>query len=233
MTGRLFGLGVGPGDPDLITLKALRILQAAPVIAYPAPEDGDSLVRAIADPHIPKGRREIVIRTPMRPGSFPAHEVYDRYAMELATHLDRGRDVVVLCEGDPLFYGSFRFLYERLAGRYPSQVVPGVSAPMACAAVAGTPLVSRNDVMTVLPAPLPEERLARRLEGDDAVAVIKVGRHLGKVRRVLEAAGRDQGAWYVERATMADQRVMPFCDVPGDAAPYFSMVLVPSGEIGR
>ncbi len=233
MSGRLFGLGVGPGDSDLITLKALRILRAVPVIAYPAPEDGDSLVRAIAAPHIPQGRHEIVIRTPMRPGSFPAHDVYDRYAVELAAHLDGGRDVAVLCEGDPLFYGSFRFLYERLAGRYPSDVVPGVSAPMACAAVAGRPLVSRNEVMTVLPAPLPEEDLARRLEGADAVAVIKVGRHLGKVRRVVEAASRERGAWYVERATMADQRVMPLCDVAGDAAPYFSMVLVPAGENGR
>lgn len=224
--GTLYGLGVGPGDPDLITLKALKVLRAAPVVAYPAPEDGDSLARAIAAPHIPDGRIEIAVRTPMVPGNFPANDVYDRYAAEIADHLEAGRDVAVLCEGDPFLYGSFMYLFLRLAERFPAQVVPGVSSLGACAAVAGAPLVSRNQVLTVLPAPLDEAELESRLRASDAVAVMKVGRHLAKVRRVLDRLGRLGEAQYVARATFDDQRVLPLAEAPEGPAPYFSMILV-------
>ena len=139
MSGTLYGLGVGPGDPELITLKALRIIEAAPVIAYPAPDKGDSLARAIAEPHIPDGKTEIAVRTPMVPGAFPAHDVYDHYAGEIGDHLSAGRDVAVLCEGDPFLYGSFMYLFARLAGEHETKVVPGVSSLGACAAAAGVP----------------------------------------------------------------------------------------------
>lgn len=230
--GTLYGLGVGPGDPELITLKALRLLQAAPVLAYPAPDDGASLARAIAAPHIPNGRIEIVVRTPMTPGHFPANDVYDRYAAEIAGHLTAGRDVAHLCEGDPFLYGSFMYLYERLAPRHRVVVVPGVSSLGACAAAAGAPLVSRNQVLAVLPATLAEETLAVRLRDADAVAVMKVGRHLPKVRRALAQAGRMAGAILIERATFGDQRVRALAEVSDESAPYFSMVLVrrPNGE---
>ena len=230
MSGRLYGLGVGPGDPELLTLKAHRILQTVPVIAYPAPDDAASLVRAIADPHIPPGRTEIVIRTPMVPGRFPAHDVYDHYAKEIGGHLDAGHDVAVLCEGDPLFYGSFMYLFERLAGSYPTEVVPGVSSLTACAAVAGLPLASRNQCLIVVPAPLDEAALAARIDAAEAAAIIKVGRHLEKVRRVLARLGRATNARYVARATMADAVISPLADVAADTAPYFSMVLVPPRE---
>lgn len=226
MSARLYGLGVGPGDPELITLKAKRILQAVPVIAYPAPEEGTSLARQIAAPHLPGGQTEIAVRTPMRPDSFPAHEVYDRYAGEIASHLDAGRDVAVLCEGDPFFYGSFMYLFARLAGRYPTQVVPGVSSLAACAAAAALPLVSRNQSLIVVPAPLAEDELESRLRSADAAAIIKIGRHLAKVRRVLTRLGRAQSARYVERASMESERVMPLAQVDNDSARYFSMILV-------
>ncbi len=232
MTGRLYGLGVGPGDPELITLKALRILQTVPVIAYPAPDDGDSLVRAIADRHIPAGRVEIVIRTPMVPGSFPAHDVYDRYAAEIGRHLTAGRDVAVLCEGDPFFYGSFMYLFERLAQHFPTEVVPGVSSLTAGAAAAGLPLASRNGTLTVVPAPLDEAILAERLAAAESAVVIKVGRHLDKVRRVLRRLNREAAAIYVERATMAGSRVLPLAAIAAGPAPYFSLILVPA-ESGR
>jgi precorrin-2/cobalt-factor-2 C20-methyltransferase len=225
-SGTLYGLGVGPGDPELITLKALRILKAAPVVAYPAPEEGESLARAIAAPHIPPGRVEIAIRTPMTPGRFPAHEVYDRVADEIARHLDAGSDVAVLCEGDPFLYGSFMYVFARLAENHRVEVVPGVSSLGACAAAAGMPLVSRNQVLTVIPAPLEEPELERRLAGADAAAIMKVGRHLAKVKRVLGRLGLLDGALYVERATMAAERVLPLAEVAHDAAPYFSMILV-------
>ncbi len=228
--GTLYGLGVGPGDPDLITLKALKILERAPVIAYPAPETGDSLARSIAAPHIPADRTEIVIRTPMVPGKFPAHDVYDHYAKEIDAHLSAGRDVAVLCEGDPFLYGSFMYLFSRLSEDYAAEVVPGVSSLGACAAAAGVPLVSRNQVLTVLPGPLDEDELEDRIQGSAAVAIMKVGRHLEKIRRVLAKLGLSDNAQYVEHATMAEQRVLPLNEVNGDGAPYFSMVLVRHGE---
>ena len=234
MTATLYGLGVGPGDPELITVKALRLLTAAPVIAYPAPETGDSLARAIVASHLSGGQSEIAIRMPIVAERFPAREVYDRAAEELGGHLDAGRDVAVLCEGDPFFYGSFMYLFGRMAERYPVQVVPGVSSLTACAAVLGAPLAARNDVLTVVPAPLPEEALPERLANCEAAAVIKVGRHLAKVRRVLQALGLAERARYVEHATMASQRILPLEAVAESDAPYFSMILVHArGEAWR
>jgi len=226
MTGTLYGLGIGPGDPELITLKALRLLQAAPVVAYPAPDDGDSLARAIVAPHLPGGQTEIAIRMPMVAARFPAQEVYDRAAAEIGDHLAAGRDVAALCEGDPFFYGSFMYLFGRVAERFPVEVVPGVSSLTACAAVLGAPLAARNDVLTVVPAPLHEAVLAARLRDVEAAAVIKVGRHLQKVRKVLQELGLADRARYVERATMGEQRILPLADMEDDTAPYFSMILI-------
>lgn len=227
MSAKLYGLGVGPGDPELLTLKALRILRAAPVIAYPAPEQGDSLARRIVAPHLAnENKTEVAIRMPMVEARFPAQEVYDQAAIELGEHLSAGRDVAVLCEGDPFFYGSFMYLFGRMAERFTVEVVPGVSSLTACAAVLGAPLAARNDVLTVVPAPLAEAELKSRLAGAEAAAIIKVGRHLPKVRRVLEELGVADRARYVERATMENQRILPLDAVGEDAAPYFSMILL-------
>ena len=226
MTGRLYGLGIGPGDPELITLKALRVLKAAAVVAYPAPEVGESLARRIAAPHLDGRQEEIAIRMPIHDASFPQDDIYDGAAETLGRHLEAGRDVAVLCEGDPFFYGSFMYLFGRMAERYPVEVVPGVSSLTACAAALGAPLAARNDVLTVVPAPLDEAALQAWLERTEAAAIIKVGRHLPKVRRVLDALGLMETARYIEHATMASQRVLPLASLPEDAAPYFSMILV-------
>ena len=226
MTGTLYGLGIGPGDPELITLKALRLLQAAPVLAYPAPEEGDSLARAIVAGHLPGGQTEIVLRMPMVAARFPAQEVYDWAAGEIGGHLAAGRDVAALCEGDPFFYGSFMYLFGRVAERFPVEVVPGVSSLTACAAVLGAPLAARNDVLSVVPATLEPQVLSQLLRDADAAAIIKVGRHLPKVRKVLRVLGLLDRARYVERATMSEQRILPLQDVEVDSAPYFSMILV-------
>jgi len=226
MTGTLYGLGIGPGDPELITLKALRLLQASPVLAYPAPETGDSLARAIVAPHLPGGQSEIAIRTPMVAARFPAQEVYDRAAAEIGRHLEAGRDVAALCEGDPFFYGSFMYLFGRIAERFPVEVVPGVSSLTACAAVLGAPLAARDDVLSVIPATLETHVLAGLLRDAEAAAIIKVGRHLQKVRKVLGLLGLLERARYVERATMAEQRILPLAAMEDEGAPYFSMILV-------
>lgn len=226
MTGTAYGLGVGPGDPELLTLKALRILRDAPVVAFPAPDKGESLTRAIVAPHISNGRTEIAIRVPMTTQRFPAQEVYDRAAKELGGHLDAGRDVAVLCEGDPFLYGSFMYLFARLAERYPVEVVPGVSSLTACAATLGAPLAARNDVLAVIPAPLDEDDLRQRLATADAAAIVKIGRHFPKVRAVLSDLGLLDRSRYVEHATMDNQRILPLDQVDPAAVPYFSMILV-------
>lgn len=222
--GTLYGIGVGPGDPELLTLKGLRLISSVPVIAYIAPAGGDSLARSIVADHLPGGQTEIAI--PIAMGE-EARTTYDRSAQEITVHLDAGRDVAVLCEGDPFFYGSFISLHERLAGHHRVCVVPGVSSLTAAAAASGMALASRGQVLTVVPAILPEDALAARLGQGDAAVLIKVGRHLDKVRRVLEQAGRDKGALYVERATMGAERIAPLAEV--ETAPYFSIILVPEG----
>jgi precorrin-2/cobalt-factor-2 C20-methyltransferase len=226
VSGTVYGIGVGPGDPDLITIKAQRLLRDVPVIAYPAPSEGDSLARRIAAPHIGDGKTEIAIRTPLDRARFPAHEIYDRAAKEIGEHLGAGRDVAVLCEGDPFFYGSFMYLFARLASDWPVEVVPGVSSLTAAAAMLGVPLAARDDVLTVLPATLDKAELRARLAQVEAAAIIKLGRHFAKVRTVLEELGLAVHARYIEHATMADQRILALAEVEANAAPYFSMILL-------
>lgn len=224
--GTLYGVGVGPGDPELITLKALRVIREAPVLAWPAPLEGESLARSIAAPHLDGSHIEVPIRMPMEVARFPAQQVYDEAAIEIADHLGNGRDVAVLCEGDPFFYGSFMYLFGRLADDFPVEVIPGVSSLMATAAAVGAPLASRNDVLTVLPGPLDEEILERRLDRAEAAAIIKVGRHLGKIRRVLDRMDLTENARYISHATMDKQRVSPLSEITEEKAPYFTMILV-------
>lgn len=226
MAGTLYGVGVGPGDPELLTLKSLRILTTVPVLAWPAPEEGPSLAREIVADHLPGTQREIAIRMPLLPARFPAENVYDKAALEIGEVLDAGDDVAVICEGDPFFYGSFMYLFGRLSGSHAVEVVPGVSSLTACAAALGSPLSAKNDVLSVIPGPLDADTMAQRLAEADAAAIIKVGRHLEKIRGVLAQIGLSDNARYIERATMAAQRIVPLADVGDGDAPYFSMILV-------
>jgi len=223
--GELYGLGLGPGDPELVTLKALRLLRAAPVVAYPAPQSGESFVRGIAAQWLTAGQREIRIAFPMRPGPLP-NEIYDDAAARLAAELDQGNDVAFLCQGDPFFYGTFAAIFTRLAPRYRVSVVPGISSLTACAAAASMPLAQRDETVTVIPATLAEGELTRRLAGADTAAIIKLGRHAGKLRRVLAGLGRLDDALYIERATQECQRVARFAEIDAESVPYFAMALV-------
>jgi cobalt-precorrin 5A hydrolase/precorrin-3B C17-methyltransferase len=224
MSGILYGIGVGPGDPELMTLKGIRVLARVPVIAYPAPEGGASLARAIAAPHIPEGKIEVELPTPMVPGLSPHHESYDRHAEALSVHLAAGKDVAVLCEGDPFLYGSFVQLFERLAPRFPVEVVPGISSLLAGPAQAKFPLAVRAESLAVIPATLPEDEIARCARAADSVVVLKAGRHLEKIRAALARAGFGSDAIRVTRATLPDQRIAPLAEAEGDA-PYFTLVL--------
>lgn len=230
MTGTLYGVGLGPGDPELMTLKAHRLISSARVIAYPAPDSGESFARSIAAHVIPANAREIPIVVPMRVDRFPAQEIYDKAALEIAEVLASGQDVVTLCEGDPFFYGSFMYLFERLSDRFPCEIVPGVTSLTACAVQLQRPLTSRTDVLTVLPGPLDDTELRPRIENSQAIAIMKVGRHLPRLRALLDDMGLLDKAGYVERASLPEQRVFRLADVPAEKAPYFSMILIYKGD---
>jgi len=240
VSGHLYGVGVGPGDPELMTVKAQRRLGACAVIAHFAavgrPGNAWSTVTDLVS------AEQIVVRLeyPVTTEPTPAEEYerqldafYDEAAECIEGHLQAGRDVAVVCEGDPLFYGSYMYLHERLAGRYDTTVVPGVTSFSAAAAAAGTPLVSREETLTVIPGLRGEADLAARLQAADAAVVMKVGARLDDVRAALVAAGREGEAVYVERASGAEERVLPLAATDGVAAPYFSVVLVPGPALAR
>ena len=226
VSGTLYGLGVGPGDPELVTLKAVRLARAAPVLAYPAPEAGDSLARAIMAPHLAGGQIEIAIRMPLAVDRFPAAEVFDRAAREIARHLDAGRDVATLCLGDPFLYGSFMYLFARLAGSHRALVVPGVSSIAAASASLGVALAARNDAFAVVPASLDDAAIERILAASDGAALVKLGRHFARMRALLRRAGLADKARYIERASQAGERIVPLDDVDPASVPYFSLIVV-------
>ena len=226
--GRLYGIGVGPGDPELLTLKGLRLLKSAAVVAYQSADDRHSVARAIVASYLTGHQTEVCFHFPRAHDPQAAQPLYDQAIAPIAEHLFAGRDVAVLCEGDPLFYGSFMYIFTRLSDRFATEVVPGVSSPMACASALGVPLSYRNDIFSVLSATLPADDLATQLLNADAVAIIKLRRHFEKVRSVLQQLGMIPRAQYIERATMADQRIVPIEQVDPDNVPYFAMILVPS-----
>ncbi|MFC7361292.1 precorrin-2 C(20)-methyltransferase [Nocardioides astragali] len=239
MTGRLYGVGLGPGDPELITRKAARLIESADVIAFHAGVGKQSNARTIAADLIPAGVVEEELRYPVttgttaHPGGYAGAmaEFYEDCASRLAAHLAEGRTVVVLAEGDPLFYGSFMYLHDRLSPRFETEVVPGVPAFAAATAVLASPLVRQTDVLTVLPGTLPVPELARRLADTDGAIIMKLGRRFPGVVDALRQAGRLEHALYVERASMPAERWMPVADVDPATVPYFSLIVVPGDSV--
>ena len=228
MTGKLYGVGLGPGDPELMTLRAHRLIAGATVVAYPALAGAASFARSIAADVIPSDAHEIVMDVPMSVERAPAQAAYDKGAAEIAEVLEAGNDVICLCEGDPFFYGSFMYLFARLSEQFEVEVVPGVTSITTCAARAGMPLAARNERLTILPGPLPEDELCARIEGAESVAIMKVGRHLAKIKGVIDGLGLTERAVYVERASLPEEVVLPLADAP-EKAPYFSMILLTKG----
>jgi precorrin-2/cobalt-factor-2 C20-methyltransferase len=235
VTGKLYGVGTGPGDPELLTLKAVRAIAAADVVAYFAKRGNASNARAIAASHFRAGQIEEALDYPVTTEVHRHHDDYrqqigDFYAeaaARLAVHLDQGRSVAVLSEGDPLFYGSYMHLHVRLAALYPTEVIAGITAMSGCWSAAGLPLVQGDDVLTILPGTLGQAELSRRLQDSQGAVIMKLGRNLPKVRAALSEAGRLAGAVYVERGTMATGAWTALSDKADDVAPYFSLVLVP------
>lgn len=225
MTGTLHLVGVGPGDPELLTLKAIRCLAAVPVIAYPSTGDGAALARDIARPHLNPAAHLLPVTIPMAVERAPAQATYDAAAAEILFHLRSGADVAWLCEGDPLFYGSAMYLVARVAGHAPVHVIPGVTSLTAAAAAVGRPLAARNETLKVLPAPLDDATLRAELAAAPAVAIIKVGRHFDRVRALLVESGHAEAAIVVEHATTGRQRITPLLTFGAEERPYFSTIL--------
>jgi precorrin-2/cobalt-factor-2 C20-methyltransferase len=236
--GRLIGVGTGPGDPELMTLKAVRALSEADVMAHFAKSGNASNARRIAESHFRPGAIELPLLYPVTTEIDKDHAdyksaiegFYAESARAVAAHLEAGRTVAVLSEGDPLFYGSYMHLHVRLADRYPTEIIPGVTAMSGCWSSAGLPIVQGDDILTVLPGTLAETELARRLSNTEAAVIMKIGRNLPKIRRSLAASGRLGRAFYVERGTMEGARAMKLADKADDAAPYFAVILVPGWE---
>src|SRR5579859_3250874 len=236
--GCLYGVGVGPGDPELITVKALRVLRQAHVIAYPCAQHGNSTARSIVCSELVHGQIELPMMYPVtteqteHPGGYEAalSQFYDDMAAQIAEHLAGGRDVAILCEGDPFFYGSYMYLHDRLAHRFTTQVISGVASIMGAAAQLGTPLVRRDADFTVLPGTLPEDVLIAKLSHQGAFAIMKLGRNFAKVKRAIDTAGLANRALFIERATMAAERIIPLREVDPLQVPYFSIILIPDAS---
>lgn len=238
MPGKLYGLGVGPGDPELVSLKAFRLLQEAGVIAYATGRtDGGHALSAVK-PHIREDHILLPMVYPATAGKvadspeYPKlmRDYYDDTSAQIAAHLDANRNVALICLGDPFFYGSYMYWHTRLAEKYETTVVPGISSVMAAPAALEKPLCHRTDTVTVIPATLPEDEIESRLAEADSAVLMKLGRTLPKVRRVLARLGRLNQAWLVERATMDGERIIPMTDDRVEEAGYFSVVVIPCAK---
>ncbi|WP_243795563.1 precorrin-2 C(20)-methyltransferase [Saccharopolyspora gloriosae] len=234
--GRLFGVGLGPGDPELVTVKAARLIGEADVIAYHSARHGRSIARSVAEPYLRAGQVEeplvypVTTETTNHPGGYQGaiDEFYADAAERLAAHLAAGRTVALLCEGDPFFYGSYMHMHKRLVGRFDVAAIPGVTSVSGAAAMLGRPLAERDEVLTVLPGTLEPDKLAEHLASTDAAAVMKLGRTFDGVKEAFEKAGRLDEAYFVERATTERQRLLPLSEVDPASVPYFSLALLPS-----
>jgi precorrin-2/cobalt-factor-2 C20-methyltransferase len=238
--GALYGVGVGPGDPELITVKAVNTMNMARVVAFFAKRGKLGNAHAAAK-HLIHAEAELlpliypytVELSPRHPSYIAAMRAfYDESARRVAERLDAGLDVAVLCEGDPMFYGSYMYLHDRLADDYRSTVIPGITSFAGCAAGAGMALVSTDRVFSIVPGTLPERDLEQKLQSADAVAIIKLGSNFGKVRRVLERLGRLEHATYFEHGTTEREVVMPLAQKTGERSLYFSLIIVPAHDGG-
>lgn len=235
---RLFGVGVGPGDPELTTVKAQRIIKTTGVIVYFAARasrgNGFGVIESLLtdDHEVIRCTYPVTTETVTHADYEEAiARFYDECASTLATYLEAGRDVAVICEGDPFFYGSYMYIHQRLATRFATEVVPGVTSFSAAAAAAGCPLVALNETLSVISGTLTPDELSRALNGADAAVIMKVGRNLRTVREAVKKCGRAEGAIYVERASHESERIMPLLETTDVDAPYFSLVLVPGVQV--
>ncbi len=233
-SGTIYGVGLGPGNPDLMSVRADRLIRNARHLAYFRKAGRPGQARSIVQGMLLPGVVELAMEYPVTTEvalSDPAYNgtlapFYADCVAQLLALAQAGRNVVVLCEGDPFFYGSFMHLHSRLQGVVPVEVLPAATGMSGAWTATGMPITWGDDVLTVLMATLPEAELARRMADTDALVVMKIGRNIDRVRRALAIAGKLQAAWVVEFATMPQQRVLRLTDLAEGVTPYFSIVLV-------
>ena len=231
--GRIICAGLGPGDPDLMSVKARRAVEGADVVAHFRKAGRPGQARRIVEGLLKPGVQELAMEYPVTTelafdgAAYNAAlaEFYDTWATRLR-EVAVSTDIVVLCEGDPFFYGSFMHLYSRLRGDLDIEIIPGITGMSGCWTATGEPITWGDDVMTVVMGTLPEDDLIAQMRSADALVVMKTGRNLPKIRRALQVSGRLEAAWLVEAGTMPAQKVARLCDVQDAACPYFAIVLV-------
>lgn len=230
MRGALYLVGTGPGDPELLTLKAARILGATDVVAFPQKAGQASMSYQIARDHVNPNAKLLPVDIPMAVERQPAQQAYDKIAEAIIALIETGKIVSYLCEGDPLFYGSAMYLIERMPPETDIKIIPGITSLTATAAAIARPLAARNDILKVLPAPLDNDILQAELDTAQAVAIIKLGRHFDRVRSLLEKSGHAKNAVLVEHASGEQQRVIPISEIDTDHRPYFATILCYKGQ---
>ena len=227
--GRLVGIGVGPGDPKLLTLRAVETIKSVDMIAYLAAENKESMARQIASEHL-RGACEHAFSAPMRASRKTISSFYDETAEWLATRMADGTKIGFLCLGDPLFYGSFCYLLHRLRNRFICEVVPGITSIAAASAATLTPLAIQRDRITILPAGSDADQLATALDRGDCVVIMKLGNHLPKVRQILVERGQLHRCWLSAEIGWPNERIVPLADWPHDEAPYMAVLTIPAAS---
>jgi precorrin-2/cobalt-factor-2 C20-methyltransferase len=241
MTGTLYVVGVGPGDPELMTLKSVRVITSSAVVASFCKRGRPGHARSISAAHVSPANREIRFEYPFTVEVDVANprylsemgEFYEACAVQLGEFLASGEDVALLCEGDPFFYGSAMYLYDRLRTRFATEIVPGITGMSGAWSRAGCPMVHGDDVLSVLPGTLAEDELVARLSASEASVIMKIGRNMPKICNALARAGLLERAIYVERGTMAEEIILPLAQLDRKPAPYFALVLVPGRQGAR
>jgi precorrin-2/cobalt-factor-2 C20-methyltransferase len=230
---RLYGVGVGPGAPDLLTLRAQRVLREAAVLVLPRSTDhGGSMAWRIARPVVGDvdGQERLSLTFPMSKDPARLRPAWDRALAEIGARLTRGRTVAFLTEGDPSLYSSFIYLAREAPRRWPGvevDIVPGVSSLAAVPAVAGVPLADGQERIAIVPANYGLDDLTRVLEAFDTVVLMKIGSEMPNVLAALERTGLVDRATFVSRATMPDQRIERDLRAVGEAyGDCFAMVVV-------
>lgn len=233
-TGTIYGVGLGPGDLELLSVKADRLVRGAKHVAFFRKAGRAGQSRRIAAPLLAGDVTEFAMEYPVTteiPLSDPRYnEILSAFYADCAAHLqalaEAGEDVVVLCEGDPFFYGSFMHMYTRLKDIVPVEVVPAITGMSGAWTATGMPITWGDDVLTVLMGTLPQEVLATQMAAADAIVVMKIGRNIDKVRAALRTADKFDAAWLVEYATMPNQTVQKLSDAGDKVTPYFSIIVV-------